>query len=145
MINKWAIIRTKNFFCTKLYSKTKLASSTVPGTGADTYKFSFFQQFQQGLKLESFTFKIIFSHIPPVEGDRGGGGGVFYIPVPLPVDLCPRLGFFKAPVLRIRNDFFRIRIQLWIFRVPDPDPGKSAGSGKNFVKKTYIFFVLSNI
>ena len=24
------------------------------------------------------------------------------------------------PVLRIRNDLFRIQIQLWIFRVPDP-------------------------
>ena len=30
------------------------------------------------------------------------------------------------PVLWIRNDLFRIRIQLWIFRVPDP--GKSFGS-----------------
>ena len=29
-------------------------------------------------------------------------------------------------VLWIRNDLFRIRIQLWIFRVPDP--GKSSGS-----------------
>ena len=30
------------------------------------------------------------------------------------------------PVLWIRNDLFRIRIQLWIFLVPDPDPGKSS-------------------
>ena len=28
----------------------------------------------------------------------------------------------KRAVLRIRNDLFRIRIQLSIFRVPDPDP-----------------------
>ena len=33
-----------------------------------------------------------------------------------------------STVLWIRNDLFRIRIQLWIFRVPDPDPGKSSGS-----------------
>ena len=31
-------------------------------------------------------------------------------------------------VLWIRNDLFRIRIQLWIFRVPDLDPNKSSGS-----------------
>ena len=31
-------------------------------------------------------------------------------------------------VLWIRNDLFRIRIQLWIFQVPDPDPGISFGS-----------------
>ena len=29
--------------------------------------------------------------------------------------------FVKSPVLWIRNDLFRIRIQLWIFRVPAPD------------------------
>ena len=35
-----------------------------------------------------------------------------------------------AAVLWIRNDLFMIRIrnQLWIFLVPDPDPGKSSVS-----------------
>ena len=32
----------------------------------------------------------------------------------------------KKALLRIRNDLFRIRIQLWTFRVPDPDPNKSS-------------------
>ena len=42
---------------------------------------------------------------------------------------CVQCTLYNA-VVRIRNDLFRIRIQLWIFRVPDldPDPGKSYGS-----------------
>ena len=32
------------------------------------------------------------------------------------------------------------RIQLWIFRVPDPDPGKSSGSGSNL----YLLSIFRN-
>ena len=35
-------------------------------------------------------------------------------PVPFPI--------YLRAVLRIKNDLFRIQIQLWIFRVPDTDP-----------------------
>ena len=42
------------------------------------------------------------------------------------------------PVLWIRNDLFRI--QLWIFRVPDPDPGKSSGSMRIRIHNTVSMY-----
>ena len=38
--------------------------------------------------------------------------------------------------MRIRNDLFRIQIQLWIFRVPDPDTGQSSGSMRIRIRNT---------
>ena len=45
-----------------------------------------------------------------------------------------------SAVLWIHNDFFRIRIQLWIFQVPDPDPGKSSGSMRIRIRIQAILF-----
>ena len=47
-------------------------------------------------------------------------------------------------MLRIRNDLFRIRIQLSIFRVPDPDPGKSSGSMRIRIQPILIKYFRNN-
>ena len=58
--------------------------------------------------------------------------GSFFTPLFKSEDIFPEINcinWFSIPVLRIRNDLFRIR--LWIFR--DPDPGKISGSNPYYL------------